>query len=100
MSELFIKPEYMKILNNIFTNYCPEAEIWAYGSRLNGRAHDGSDLDLTIKSFNSEGKMLYELKELLSESNIPFLVDINMFDTLPESFKEEILKNYVKIFPQ
>ena len=98
MSELFIKPEYMNILKEIFSNYCPEAEIWAYGSRLNGRAHAGSDLDLTIKSFNSEGKKLYELKELLSESNIPFLVDINIFDTLPDSFKEEIMKNYVRIF--
>lgn len=99
MTKLFVRAEYMKILTDIFCKYCPEAEIWAYGSRLGNRAHEGSDLDLTIKNFNSENKKLYELKELISESNIPFLVDINLFETLPESFKKEIEQNYIKIFP-
>lgn len=44
------------MLTDIFDSYCPDAEIWAYGSRVNGDAHDGSDLDLTVKSFNSDNK--------------------------------------------
>lgn len=97
MDKLFIKPQYLKILTNIFDNYCPNAEIWAYGSRIKGNAHDGSDLDLVVKSFNSDKAKLSELKQLINDSNIPFLVDINEFDKLPKSFQDEISKNYVTL---
>ena len=52
MAELFIKPEYFKMLTDIFDSYCPNAEIWAYGSRIKNEAHQGSDLDLVVKNFN------------------------------------------------
>ncbi len=98
MNKLFIKPEHFKMLTDIFDGYCPDAEIWAYGSRVNGDAHDGSDLDLTVKSFNSDNKDIPTLKRVLSESNIPFLIDITEFDTLPSTFQKEIVKNYIKIY--
>ena len=58
------------MLKDILISYCPDAEIWAYGSRLNGDAHSGSDLDLVVKDFHSKNAKLYELKNLFSESNI------------------------------
>ncbi len=98
LNKLNVKQEYLDELTQILKNYCPKAEIWAYGSRLDGDSHSGSDLDMTVKSFNEEGKYLYELKTLLIDSDIPFLMDINEFDKLPETFQEEILKKYVRIF--
>lgn len=97
MNKLFIEPEYLKMLKDILISYCPDAEIWAYGSRLSGGAHSGSDLDLVVKNFNDSAKSLFELKELLSESNIPFIIDIHEFDNLPKTFQTEILKNYIII---
>lgn len=94
-----LKTEYYNTLIDIFNSYCPNAQIWAYGSRIKNASHSGSDLDLTVISFNEEGKYLYELKELLNESDIPFLIDINEFAKLPESMQNEIKKNYVEIFP-
>lgn len=85
------------MLEDIFKEYCPDANVFAYGSRINGRAHDGSDLDLTIKNFPPE-KYLFELKEIISESDIPFLVDINIYDNLPQSFKDEIEKNNIRVY--
>ena len=58
MGKLFIEPEYLKMLTDIFDNYCPNAKIWAYGSRVKGNAHSGSDLDLVVKSFNSDNLKL------------------------------------------
>lgn len=92
-----LKQEYIDELRKIFKNYCPKAEIWAYGSRVKNSSHSGSDLDLVIKSFNEENKFTWELKEIIDNSNIPFLVDIHQFDKLPKSFQDEILKDYVKI---
>ena len=99
MDRLFIKSEDLKILTDIFASYCPNAEIWAYGSRVNGRAHEGSDIDLVVKDFRSDSADINELKDILRESSIPFLTDIQEFDKLPETFQQEILKNYIIIYP-
>lgn len=95
---LNVKQEYLEELKEIFNKYCPKAEIWAYGSRLKGDCHSGSDLDLVVKNFNEEDKYLYELKELLNDSDIPFVIDIQEFGYLPKSFQQEIEKSYIRIF--
>ena len=98
MINLFIDNKSLNILIDIFSSFCPNSEVFAYGSRINGKAHEGSDLDLVIKNFPKD-KNLYELKEILSESNVLFLTDINIYENLPDSFKKEIDKNNIKIFP-
>ena len=98
MSRLFLNPRYLDMLLEIFGNYCPNVVIWAYGSRINGEAHEASDLDLVVKSFNDSSKNIYELKELVNNSDIPIIVDILDYNNIPESFQKEIEKNYIVIF--
>ena len=81
MTNLFIETKYLNMLIEIFKEYCPSCEVYAYGSRINNTAHEGSDLDLTIKKFPKD-KYLFELKEKISNSNIPFLIDLNLFDRI------------------
>ncbi len=98
MDRLFLRTEYLQMLVDIFNSYCPKAEIWAYGSRIKGEAHEGSDLDLVIKNFNSPNKNIYDLRTLINDSDIPIIVEIVDFNNVPASFQEEILKDYVVIF--
>jgi predicted nucleotidyltransferase len=100
MSKLFIKPQYFQMLIDILDNYCPNAQIWAYGSRVGGDAHNGSDLDLVVKDFGDENLDIATLKGMFTDSNIPFFIDISEFDKLPEYFQQEILKNYIIIYPK
>ncbi len=51
-----IEKKHLEELIKIFRTYCPLAEIWAYGSRVNGDSHSGSDLDLTVFNFNDNKK--------------------------------------------
>ncbi|MDR2869085.1 MAG: nucleotidyltransferase domain-containing protein [Deferribacteraceae bacterium] len=95
MIDIFIETRHLKILTDIFDTYCPNAEVWAYGSRVNGGAHEGSDLDLAI---HNPCIAVHKLREIICESNIPFLVDMLEFDKLSESFKEEIKRKYVVIY--
>lgn len=72
-------------------------EIWAYGSRVNGDAHDMSDLDLVIvtkstKKLNTDELMGF--KSALQKSNIPILIQVMDWNTIPESFHKNILNNY------
>lgn len=100
MHNFFIKEKYLNELLSIFDKYCPQAEIIAYGSRVGGDCHDGSDLDLAIKNLDECGIYLFELKEILRNSDIPFLIDIVEFEKIPESFQKEILKNNITIYPK
>jgi len=40
-----------------------------------------------------------ELKEIIRESNIPFMVDIFELHRLPQYMQDEIKRNYVEIYP-
>jgi predicted nucleotidyltransferase len=76
------------------------SKILAYGSRVNGKAHDMSDLDLVIVSDNGKTLNINELndfKEKLRDSNIPILVQVMDWYRIPESFHENILNNYIEL---
>ena len=68
-------------------------EVWAYGSRVNGTAHEGSDLDLVIRTPTLQKlpiNIFLDLKEKIQESNIPIVVEIFDWARLPESFHRNI----------
>jgi predicted nucleotidyltransferase len=73
------------------------SQIWAFGSRVNGDAHDTSDLDLVIVS-NSNKKIdideFMSFKEALRDSNIPILIQVLDWNRIPESFHKNILMKY------
>ena len=96
--KIHLLPKHRRQLEALFKKHLPEVEVWAYGSRVNGKSHPGSDLDLVLRSQNlSEINLLKlgYLKEALTESNIPFLVEARDWAILPKSFHSEIKKNYI-----
>ena len=71
--------------------------IWAYGSRVNGDAHDTSDLDLVIKTVDNTKLNISEFltfKENLRESNIPIIVQVMDWHRISDTFHKQILKKY------
>jgi uncharacterized protein len=94
--KLNVKIKHLDQIKDILRKHIPDAEVWAYGSRLGHNSHGGSDLDLAARNKENpdlpvEG--LTQVREALSESNIPFLVDIHDWSRLPDSFCRQILKN-------
>jgi uncharacterized protein len=90
---MLLKRKYRQILLNIFSELTIPVEIWAYGSRVNGTAHEGSDLDLVLITPNHDKvplDILLEIKEKISESNIPILVELFDWARLPGSFRSNI----------
>ena len=68
-------------------------EVWAYGSRVNGEAHDGSDLDLVIRSHDLQKlpiDVLLDIKDKIQQSNIPIVVELFDWARLPQSFQRNI----------
>ena len=85
----------------IFEQAPAPIEVWAYGSRVNGDAHEGSDLDLVVRTPNLEKLPLdifLGLKEQIQESNIPIVVELFDWTRLPESFHKNILIKHEVLF--
>ena len=98
MPTLDLSPAYLQMLVPIVRAHAPDAEVWAYGSRVTGRGHEGSDLDLVIRNperLDAPQKNLHELRHALNESNLPFLVEVLDWARMPEEFRREIERNHV-----
>ncbi|MHB8057873.1 MAG: nucleotidyltransferase family protein [Desulfuromonadaceae bacterium] len=102
MSSLDLRPEWLEIIRHILAANLPEAEVIAYGSRVTGTCHEGSDLDLVARNRLNPMlpvRNLGEVRGAFSESNLPILVDIMDWARIPDSFREEIERVGVVIFP-
>ena len=90
---------YREQLEALLGEHVPDAEVWAYGSRVTGESHAASDLDLVLRSPTLEplGAEFLDLKEAMEESNIPILVQTHDWARLPESFHREIERDYVVV---
>ncbi|MDR2066287.1 MAG: hypothetical protein LBP57_00360 [Endomicrobium sp.] len=101
MVDIFIKRKYLDELVSIIKKMYPNSIVWAYGSRVGydiKNVYESSDLDLTIKEFGQKEHNIEQFKETLRNSNIPFMIDVSVFDNLPISFQKEIRKQYIVIY--
>ena len=96
---LDLPSRYRVELAALLRKYVPDVEVWAYGSRVNGESHEGSDLDLVLRGPNLQplGAEYLDLIEALEKSNIPILVQAHDWTRLPESFHKEIERDYAVV---
>ena len=96
--QLHLSPRHRAQLEALLREHLPDVEVWAYGSRITGESHDGSDLDLVLRAPDLQeipiGR-LSDLWEALRESTIPFLIEARDWARLPEGFHGEIERDYV-----
>ena len=97
---LVLAPRHREMLLALLQRHIPTAEVWAYGSRVNGDCHEASDLDLVARNTaapEEEIPDLLDLKEALVESNLPIRVDVVDWARIPAAFRREIERAYVVV---
>jgi predicted nucleotidyltransferase len=97
-ARLALAPSQLDELCALLRRHLPDAEIWAYGSRVQGNAHEGSDLDLVLRNpedLTAPVVGAHALTEALSQSRLPMLVDTHQWAHLPPAFQTEIERGYV-----
>lgn len=94
---LMLLPRHRRMVEQTLREHIPDAEVWAYGSRVNGLAHEASDLDLVVRgpALQPLGTKLGRLVEAFRESSLPIVVQICDWGRLPQSFRREIVQDYV-----
>lgn len=95
---LDIRPDHLKIVQDILQKCVPEREVWAFGSRAKWLAKEYSDLDLCILgktplSFRTLGL----LEEAFEDSDLPYKVDVVDWATTSESFRQIIERDKVVV---
>lgn len=101
-SLLALDARHLRTLKALLAQHTPHAQVWAYGSRVNGTSHEGSDLDLVLRHRTDLSQKVLgaqTLKEALQASNLPILVDVHQWTDLPEAFCRNIEEGYVEITP-
>ncbi len=94
---LDLEADHLKVILELIKSHIPNTTVWAYGSRITGRARRYSDLDLVAFSSSNQSRQIANLKEAFEESCLPFRVELLVWDDIPNSFHREILSYYVEL---
>lgn len=97
---LDLEPRHLHLVRALLADLPAGYEVWAFGSRLTGKARPFSDLDLVLVGPQPVPlPLLAKLSEAFSESTLPFSVDLVDWHSLPESLRAVIRETGVKVFP-
>ena len=94
---LQLTPPQADLLRRLLATHVPGVEVWAFGGRTNGRAHEGSDLDLALRRPGGSPVPVADadaLREALQASTLPMLADVHDWALLPMAFREEIERHH------
>ena len=92
-----VSAEQYKTILKLLRQYLPKTGAWAYGSRAKRTSRPGSDLDLVVFAEPGQHRRVGDLREAFEESNLPFRVDLFVWDNVPDSFRGNILKEHVEL---
>ncbi len=95
---LDVRPDHLAMVQTILRRNVPDYEVWAFGSRVTGKAKSTSDLDLCIIG---AAPLPYEtsaqLRQDFSDSEIPYTVDLVDWATCSASFRRIIGQDKVVV---
>ena len=79
-----------KTILTLLERHLPGTAAWVYGSRAKWTSRPQSDLDLVVFTTPEQSRGVGNLREAFEESDLPFRVDLFVWDEVPERFREPI----------
>jgi predicted nucleotidyltransferase len=93
-----LAPEHLAVVRKILSETVPECRALAFGSRVHGNSRRFSDLDLAVEGPTAvAADRLEALRERLSASDLPVLVDVVDMAQVSETFRRRIEAGYEEI---
>jgi len=90
-----IEEKYLAETRRILSEYVPDCEVRVFGSRIEGKAQDFSDLDLVlVGSEKLNWRRIERLKDAFASSDLPMTVDIIDWHAISDEFRTTIGDNY------
>ena len=79
----------------LLERHLPNTAAWVYGSRVKWTSRPQSDMDLVVFATPKQRRQVSDLREAFEESNLPFRVDLFVWDEVPEPFRAQIEADHV-----
>ena len=95
MCAIDITAEQRKTVLALLARHLPNTTAWVYGSRVKWTSRPESDLDLVVFATPAQAGRVSDLREAFEESNLPFRVDLFVWDAVPEQFRKQIEAEHV-----
>lgn len=93
---LDLSDQQLQLVREVLQETVPDCEVWAFGSRINGKARSYSDLDLVVVGETAlPQRTMNRLTEAFQESVLPIRVDVLDWNALSPAFQQVILQQYV-----
>ncbi|MDR1327515.1 MAG: nucleotidyltransferase domain-containing protein [Heliobacteriaceae bacterium] len=89
-----------ELVKDLLKKYIPNTAVWAYGSRVKGTSTPKSDLDIAAFTHAEQKAGIINLREAFEESNLPFRVDLFVWDEVPAAFRKNIEREHVVLQQQ
>ena len=85
-----VAAEQRKTILSLLERHLPGTTAWACGSRAKRTSRPTPDLDLGVFATPERGRRIGNLREVFEESDLPFLVDLFVWDEVPKNFRKRI----------
>lgn len=90
-NKVLLDPLQLQAIQNILARQVPQAQVFAFGSRVNGTPRKYSDIDLAIALPQPLGlRKLRQLKDAFEDSDLPICVDIVDWSLADPDFKAAV----------
>ena len=86
-----------KTVLDLLDHHLPDTTAWVYGSRVKWTSRPQSDLDLVVFPTPAQRGRVGDLREAFDESDLPFRVDLFVWDDVPPSFRTQIDAEHVPL---
>ena len=90
-----ITAEQRRTVLALLNRHLPDTTVWACGSRVKWTSRPESDLDLVVFARPEQSAQVAELREAFEESDLPFRVDLFVWDEVPVGFRARIEADHV-----
>ena len=90
-----VTAEQRETILSLLERHLPGTTAWAYGSRVKRASRPTSDLDLVVFATPEQGRRVDDLREAFEEGDLPFPVDLFVWDEVPENFRKRIEADHV-----
>ena len=90
-----LTPRQLDTVRALLARCLPGTGAWVYGSRARWTSRPDSDLDLVVFAKPGQARAVSDLREAFEESDLPFRVDLFVWDEVPDAFRKEIKREHV-----
>ena len=96
-STIHVSEKVLKTIQQLVTKHLPNTDAWVYRDRLKEESSQKSDLNIVVFSSPEQQQKVIDLRRAFDGSDLPFCIDLLVWNDLPDEPKEQIEAEHVKI---